>query len=558
MSEILSIFYAEFDNVAGPRIVTQSPEGSMSDDDFDLISDYMITMPDVAGKLVTVAHPGLRGAARPPPPGASPLVALSPAQPPPQPPQPVAVLGFPVSLHHEKYPRNALLFCVGFVLPAGCPSGPYEPVLRKLGAYLYGLEVEGELLSSGRRRREQQQQQQRGAGAPTSAAAAPTGGTATLAALLDAVCSGLNARGECFVHLQPPHAGDTTVALKLFPRLPPPPAVHPHDVPVRVRDADKLAGPGHAGWAGGAAPGLDDSGWDLALRMLLPFIDGVSYVRAIAEAADVELPLALRAVQQLAYYGVLALTDVFAYTNVYQAQPGGLQRLLMRHEDAAGLGRACGRYIAAAAAPAAAAADEYGGVYDDGDDSDDDGGGGDSDDEGAGDAAADDYPCVPLEVAVRLYASFGARARVCDVCAQADTAGLGVDDRRLVTWGVMHGVLRRVHKYPVPVGGGGSSDSAAAAGSGGGFDGSAGSGGSSSSSSAALASSALTDGGGGSSSASRYAPAPHPAPLRLGPRELALMDGSRHCDELCCTLRVSQAALEEAVAAHGGFVFVLR
>lgn len=50
---LLGVFYSEFDNILGPKIVYQAgrcPTGDV----FDKISDYFITKPHLCGKIVTV------------------------------------------------------------------------------------------------------------------------------------------------------------------------------------------------------------------------------------------------------------------------------------------------------------------------------------------------------------------------------------------------------------------------------------------------------------------------------------------------------------------------
>lgn len=52
---LLAIFFAEFDNTLGPKITCQSPPGFLSDDTFDSIADFLITGPELCHKLVTVS-----------------------------------------------------------------------------------------------------------------------------------------------------------------------------------------------------------------------------------------------------------------------------------------------------------------------------------------------------------------------------------------------------------------------------------------------------------------------------------------------------------------------
>ena len=48
-----AIFYAEFDNVAGPQIRYQAPSKYLSGDTFDSISDYIIIDKPLCGRIIT-------------------------------------------------------------------------------------------------------------------------------------------------------------------------------------------------------------------------------------------------------------------------------------------------------------------------------------------------------------------------------------------------------------------------------------------------------------------------------------------------------------------------
>lgn len=69
---LLGVFYSEFDNIAGPKILFQSPEGLLPPEKFDGISDYMITGKQLCGKIITVSAYGLK------------------------------IMGYPLSIAHEK------------------------------------------------------------------------------------------------------------------------------------------------------------------------------------------------------------------------------------------------------------------------------------------------------------------------------------------------------------------------------------------------------------------------------------------------------------------------
>jgi hypothetical protein len=586
---IRAIFYAEFDNIVGPKILYQAPDNYVSADDFDDISEYMITKPDLCGKVLTVIHPSLTPSTNSSPSGESALAlpssssasatgAISSALAQPfvgglssplggvsnssaplvsrsasdlhhqrrhqrrsgggAAPSPARVVTFPVGLRHEKYGRNALLFSVGFVLGVDADSRPYEPVLRRLGMALYSMEAEAELLHRPERK-------------------------AALKGILVSILHGLNLRGECFVHVD----SCDTIALKLFAAQPEPPAIRDSDVPVRLRDLDMLAG-----------PDADLCGWDLCLRLILPLIDGRNYVRAIAEAANVEVSLVRRALQQLSYYGAVALVDIFQYSNIYATQPR--VQLLLRSQE---LRAACIRYVVSSSS---ASASSLGGKGRDGEDWSDltispaaarpaegpetPSAGGNATSIatsyssggemlsaataalGGGEALLPPPPPAPLQFdrVFRLYCAFGAGSRTCDICAQGDTEGIGIDDRRFITFGIVHGILRRMHKYPVRVTGrgGGSRGPGSVGGTG--------------------TSIGTGSGSGSGSGASLPGPSgaiplpPHtPTEERPWPSSAALvrlLDGEHSLEDICCRFCASQQAVEAAIEEMDSFVFVLK
>jgi hypothetical protein len=428
---------------------------------------------------------------------------------------------------------------------------------------------------------------------------------AALAEILPAILHGLNARGECFVAVDE----CDTIALKLYPSLPRPPAVKDSDVPVRVRDLDVLLGSGQ------------DSGLDLGIRMIVPHIDGHNFVRVIAEVADVDISLVKRALQHLLYYGCIVMTDIFQYSNIYATQPR--VQLLLRSRELSG---ACLRYISGEVgsedsealassvshpADLSAAAGRL----------------------GFGDAGSalspltvgGGAPPLSVDVIFNLYNAFGAGTRTCDVCAQGRTADTGIDDRRFISFGIIHGILRRLHKYPVPVSGsaggrgwGGLVDEAALArckeaeaatlaaiterseaAADGGRPGEARavngarrgvspslrrtSARATSHDRYSSGSSSPTPAGRASISAASAAAAADRANARLAAAaaaseafELAtecalqkrrmgiysaalpLLDGLHSVEEICCRLCCSQSALEECLERHGGYVYVLK
>ena len=176
------------------------------------------------------------------------------------------------------------------------------------------------------------------------------------------------------------------LSLKLFHILPDPSSVRDHDVPVRVREL-------------GASV---TSEWDLTFQQILPYIDGVRFVKRISLDADVEVAHVKHCVRQLLYYGCVALVDIFQYSNIYTTGPR--VNLLASNPD---FGRQCVAYI------------------------------------------TKQKMLKPLVSKVfSLYCSMDPSTRLADFCLTHDTNSLHIDDRRFVTFGLIHGLIRRVHEYP--------------------------------------------------------------------------------------------------------------
>ena len=94
--------------------------------------------------------------------------------------------------------------------------------------------------------------------------------------------------------------------LTTFNRMPAPPLVHAHQVPVRVR----------------AASAAVVAGWDLSLQLIMRKIDGVNHVQRIAGLTGIDLELVQHAIRQLLYFGYVTMIDIFQYSNVYAATAG--------------------------------------------------------------------------------------------------------------------------------------------------------------------------------------------------------------------------------------------
>lgn len=193
---------------------------------------------------------------------------------------------------------------------------------------------------------------------------------------------------------EPPHGLGRTVRdainLKLFPVYPNPPPINDWDVPVALLDLLSRV----------------DGNWDLTLRRILPFIDGVNHVKRIAQLADADLSLTRACLEHLIYYGCIIVVDIFQYFNMYTVRPA-----IAKMADDVALGRECAVYVTRQG------------------------------------YATPSYPEL-----LRLYSLLRAGTTLHDWIEDNDLDGKGIDVRRFVSFGVIQGFLRRVHRYPIYVG----------------------------------------------------------------------------------------------------------
>ena len=110
--------YCEFDPHLGPRIAFQEPEDFISKEKMDQIASYIITKPQLQGRLMSLKSFGYK------------------------------FMGFPVFIENKNYHRNALIFNAVFVFDEHDETSEYEPVVEKLAGYLKTLEIESNYLSS--------------------------------------------------------------------------------------------------------------------------------------------------------------------------------------------------------------------------------------------------------------------------------------------------------------------------------------------------------------------------------------------------------------------------
>ncbi|GAB5366167.1 hypothetical protein AAMO2058_001121500 [Amorphochlora amoebiformis] len=179
--KLLSIFYAEFDNIEGPKIVYQSPQGFLSAQDFEKISGYVIGGPLLSNKIITIDACGYR------------------------------IMGYPVCIENSKYKRNALLFNLAFVFPTDVDLQAYNftQTLTKLANTIQTLEHEASFLSNPETKKR-------------------------LKLVLGDILESINKNGQSLIRIHP----CCGLSLKIFTTQTNTPTVHPHEVPILIVDIE--------------------------------------------------------------------------------------------------------------------------------------------------------------------------------------------------------------------------------------------------------------------------------------------------------------------------------
>ncbi|KAJ8970102.1 hypothetical protein NQ314_001392 [Rhamnusium bicolor] len=264
------------------------------------------------------------------------------------------ILGFPVRIDDKKYARNAFHFNLCFVCDSDARTVQYESVVTKFSDYLMAMEMESNFLSGGK-------------------------ANTKLKPILKQVLEELNTKGECALT-----EGPTATHLKVCRIRCDPSPVMDHQVPVFIKE-------------------LPEQQWDLTTQQVTPYIDGFNHVARIAALSDVENNLVKACVQNLVYYGVVALVPLFQYGNVYCTTP----KLKMLAQDLE-LQRKCLHYV-----------------------------------------AKTQRQLPTLRDVFRIYSAMTRGTTMRDLCIRFNPPNLRINERKLVQFGVLEEIIRRVHKYPV-------------------------------------------------------------------------------------------------------------
>lgn len=182
----------------------------------------------------------------------------------------------------------------------------------------------------------------------------------------------------------------TTLYLKVFPPTVVPPEVKNHDVPILMMSLDEL---------------LADS-FDLTTERILPYIDGFRHVQKIAALADVEPGLTRLCIRDLAFYGIVELIPIFQYSNTYTTTLN-----LAKFMNDKRLQDKCIKFVTRSG-----------------------------------------YKSPPLRDILRIFCGLTPGVTVDTLCNRHQKELGKVNERRLIQFGLIHKLIRRIHIYPTKIG----------------------------------------------------------------------------------------------------------
>lgn len=178
-----------------------------------------------------------------------------------------------------------------------------------------------------------------------------------------------------------------SLELKIFPYYPNPTTVRDWMVPLALINITKR---------------MEDN-WDLTMLKVCKFIDGVNHVSRIAHLADCDKELTRLAIAHLLYYQVIMVIDIFQFSNMYT-----LRKSIQWLANEPHVRDECGPYVTKPGRP------------------------------------IPDWPQL-----LHLYSRLKSGTTVLEWMQTYNVTQLGIDVRRFVSFGVIKGFLRRVHRWPV-------------------------------------------------------------------------------------------------------------
>lgn len=308
------------------------------------------------------------------------------------------IVGCPVCMEDKKYERNILMFNLCFVCTAQSKTKPIEPVVRKLADYLTTLETESGFVSNEATK-------------------------CQIQSLIQRILEDLNQTRRCSILVN----DSVTIYLKVVDRAPtgdsdstsfpqPPAFVREHDVPIFKPEFASMIEGGY----------LEDflkvqTSLDMTTQQIIPFIDGFRHVKRISYEVDVDINLVKICLQNLLQFGYILIIPIFLYSNVYVATED-LDRLTTE----AKLWEDCREFVAKEASEKSGQVNNLTQAK----------------------FLNEETPLPSFSDVFTIFCGMNMGTRIKDLCSRHSRCFVNVDVKRLVQFGLIHGLIRCVRKYP--------------------------------------------------------------------------------------------------------------
>jgi len=148
---------------------------------------------------------------------------------------------------------------------------------------------------------------------------------------------------------------------------------------------------------------IESQHWDLTASRILPSINGFNHVQKIASIADVDLGLVRSALQTLLFHGVIALIPIFSYSNMYAIKPEF--RELTKDLE---MQKECINFV-----------------------------------------SLREYSLPKFRDIFMLYCALGPGISVNALCSRHDPESLGINEQKLIQFGLIKKFIHQLRKYPV-------------------------------------------------------------------------------------------------------------
>lgn len=217
------------------------------------------------------------------------------------------IMGYPVSIVHERYNRNSFKFNICLVLSYEEDSTCYEPVVTRLGRMFEVLERQLQILSRSAGDSlfflaDEGRSKDRSTGLYQILGTVMRNGSTndgfSIQSMIEQLYQDLNDYSECLIQINE----ESCIDIKLFPDTKLPDVnLLPCDVPISTIDLERIV----------------DFSWDPNMRRVVRFIDGVNNVRRIAALSNADYGYTCLCIKHLMAFKCIILLDTFLFQNIY-------------------------------------------------------------------------------------------------------------------------------------------------------------------------------------------------------------------------------------------------